>query len=240
MVHRNLSNLALSAGPPCTYCSEPPQKIPNVLDMSLTEYVLLTMIAATQVGSPSPSTIFLVNNALIYSPGRVILIHTGNLLAIAVLASCSLLGIGSLLLANPDILTFIKFAGATYLLWSGLNILLTVKSNRAGCAPQVTGERIPVLWGRSFMAGISKPKKIIFFSSLLPQFVENPQSLQVGNLFSLVLLFVLVKFLASSVYILTAGKVAGRLAAPSVAIWSKRASGGVIIIIAVVMGISAF
>ncbi|HUE90532.1 LysE family translocator [Pseudomonas sp.] len=208
--------------------------------MSLTEYLLFTMIAATQAGSPSPSTIFLVNNVLIYSPGRVILIYTGNLLAVAVLASCSLLGIGSLLLANPNILTLIKFAGAIYLLWLGLHILLIVKSNRVGCAPQVTGERIPVLWGRSFMAGISKPKKILFFSSLLPQFVENPQSLQVGNLFSLVLLFVLVKLLASSVYVLTAGKVAGRLAAPSVAIWSKRASGGVIIISGVVMGISAF
>lgn len=197
------------------------------------------MIAATQVGSPRASTIFLVENSLRYSPSRVIFIHTGYLLAVAVLASCSLLGIGSLLLANPSILTFIKFAGMTYLLWLGLNLLLTVKSNRANSTQQVTYERISVLWGRSFMAGISKPKKILFFSSLLPQFVGNPQNLQTGNLFSLVLLFVFIKFLASSACVLTVPKMAGRLAAPSVATWGKRASGGVIIIVGVAMCISA-
>lgn len=89
------------------------------------------------------------------------------------------------------------------------------------------------------MAGISKPKKILFFSSLLPQFVGNPQNLQTGNLFSLVLLFVFIKFLASSVCVLTVPKIAGRLAAPSVAAWGKRASGGVIIIVGVAMCISA-
>lgn len=207
--------------------------------MSLTEYLLFTTIAATQVGSPKVSTIFLANNALIYIPSRAILIHTGYLLAVSVLASCSLLGIGLLLLANPNSLALIKIAGMTYLLWLGLNLLLTAKSNRTSSAQHVTYERTSVLWGRSFIAGISKPKKIIFFFSLLPQFVESPQNLQTGNLFSLVLLFIFIKFLVSGVCVLTATKMAGRLAVPSVATWGKRASGGVIILTGIAMGISA-
>ena len=207
--------------------------------MSPTEYLLFTMIAATQVGSPRASTIFLVENSLRYSPSRVIFIHTGYLLAVAVLASCSLLGIGSLLLANPESLGFIKFSGAIYLLWLGLNLILTVKNNQVSSTQQVICERISVLWGRSFMAEISKPKKVIFFSSLLPQFVENPQSLQTGNLFSLILLLIFVKFLLSSVYVLMATNMIRGLAEPSVIIWSKRASGGVIMLVGVITCISA-
>ena len=214
--------------------------IPYGFDMSFTEYMLFTMAAITQISTPRPSAIFLVDNALKYIPARIVLIHTGDLLAAAVLASFSLLGVSSLLLANPESLEFIKFAGAIYLLWLGLNLILTVKNNQVSSTQQVICERISVLWGRSFMAEISKPKKVIFFSSLLPQFVENPQSLQTGNLFSLILLLIFVKFLLSSFYVLMATKMVRGLAEPSAITWSKRASGGVIIIIAVVMGISAF
>lgn len=201
--------------------------------------MLFTMAAITQISTPRPSAIFLVDNALKYIPARIILIHTGNLLAAAVLASFSLLGVSSLLLANPESLGFIKFSGAIYLLWLGLNLILTVKNNQVSSTQQVICERISVLWGRSFMAEISKPKKVIFFSSLLPQFVENPQSLQTGNLFSLILLLIFVKFLLSSFYVLMATKMVTGLAEPSVITWSKRASGGVIMLVGVITGISA-
>ena len=94
--------------------------------MSLTDYLLFVLIAVVQVGSPGPSTIFLINNALVYGPGRAVWILTGDLVAIAVLATCSLLGIDALLMDNPRVFTFVKFAGAVYLLWLGFQQLLQV------------------------------------------------------------------------------------------------------------------
>jgi threonine/homoserine/homoserine lactone efflux protein len=64
------------------------------------------------------------------------------------------------------------------------------------------------------VVGISNPKAILFFSSLLPQFVGNPQDANLGALLSLIALFVLIKFLVSGSYALTAKKMAARLARP--------------------------
>ncbi|CAD5108471.1 LysE family translocator [Zestomonas carbonaria] len=208
--------------------------------MLLTDYLLFAMIAVAQVGSPGPSTIFLVNNALVHGPSRAVWILTGDLLAIAVLASCSLLGIDALLVASPNLFTFVKFSGAAYLLWLGVQQFRMAGSSRANDARQATHERMSVLWGKSFMVGISNPKAILFFSSLLPQFVGNPQGSYTGALLLLILLFVLIKFLVSSAYALTARTMARRLAKPGVAVWGKRATGGVLMAFGVVMGINAF
>lgn len=207
--------------------------------MSLTDYFLFTMAAISQISTPRPSTIFLVGNTLKHIPSRVILTHTGSLLAAAVLASFSLLGVSSLLLRNPESLTPLKFAGAIYILWLGLNLTLSIKSNQASNTQQVIYERISVLWGRSFMAEIIKPKRIIFFSALLPQFVESSQILQTGSLFPLIVLFIFIKLLIDSIYVLMATKAARKLAEPSVINWSKRASGSALMLIGIATGISA-
>jgi len=208
--------------------------------MSLTDYFLFALIAVVQVGSPGPSTIFLVNNALMYGPGRAVWILTGDLLAIAVLASCSLLGIDVLLMAHPGVFLAIKLAGATYLVWLGVQQFRLARSSRLKDIAPVAAERMSVLWGKSFVVGISNPKAILFFSSLLPQFVGNPQESNIGALLSLILLFVMIKLLVSGTYALTAKKMADRLARPGAAIWGKRITGGVLLTFGIVMGANAF
>lgn len=207
--------------------------------MSLTDYLLFALIAVVQVGSPGPSTIFLINNALIYGPGRAVWILTGDLLAIAVLASCSLLGIDALLVANPGVFMAVKVAGAAYLVWLGIQQFRLAKRSRANTSQPAPTERMPSLWGKSFVVGISNPKAILFFSSLLPQFVGNPQDANLGALLSLILLFVLIKLLVSGTYALTAKKMADRLARPGAAVWGKRITGVVLVTFGMVMGVGA-
>jgi threonine/homoserine/homoserine lactone efflux protein len=208
--------------------------------MSLTDYFLFALIAVVQVGSPGPSTIFLINNALVYGPGRAILILSGDLVAIAVLASCSLLGIDAVLVANPGVFTAIKVAGAAYLVWLGVQQFRLAHRRRANTPQPVLREGTPALWGKSFVVGISNPKAILFFSSLLPQFLGNPQDSNIWALLQLILLFVLIKFLVSGAYALTAKKMADRLARPGAALWGKRVTGGVLMMFGMTMGISAF
>lgn len=208
--------------------------------MSFTDYFLFALIAVAQVGSPGPSTIFLINNALVYGPGRAVLILTGDLVAIAVLASCALLGLDAVLLANPNLFLAIKLAGATYLLWLGIQQFRLARPRRLDAMEPAPYERTSALWGKSFVVGISNPKAILFFSSLLPQFVGNPQDADVEALLSLVLLFVLIKFLVSGTYALTAKKMADKLSRPGAAIWGKRITGLVLVTFGAVMGVNAF
>lgn len=208
--------------------------------MSPADYWLFAFIAVAQVGSPGPSTIFLINNALIYGPGRAIWILTGDLLAIAVLASCSLLGIDALLMANPGVFMAIKLAGAGYLVWLGFQQLHLARHSVVTPIAGAPNERWSTLWGKSFVVGISNPKAILFFSSLLPQFVGNPEHANLGSLLGLIALFVLIKFMVSATYALTAKKMADRLAKPGAAAWGKRIAGGVLVMFGLVMATAAF
>lgn len=208
--------------------------------MSITDYFLFALIAVVQVGSPGPSTIFLVNNALVFGPSRALWILTGDLFAIAVLASCALLGIDAVLMANPGVFMAIKFTGAAYLFWLGIQQLRLAQNGRLNKTRPIVPERTAALWGKSFVVGISNPKAILFFSSLLPQFVGDPQQANIGSLLGLILIFVLIKFLVSMTYALTAKKMADRMAKPGAAIWGKRVTGFVLMAFGTVMGINAF
>lgn len=208
--------------------------------MLLTDYLLFAMIAAMQVGSPGPSTILLINNALVHGPSRAILILTGDLLAIAGLAACSLLGVGALLEANPTVFMAVKVAGAVYLLWLGMQQFRMARAVPTTSVQPTTLQSIPVLWRQSFMVGLSNPKAILFFSSLLPQFVSAQQESHISALLPLILLFVFIKLIVSSAYALTAQTVATRLSKPGAAAWGKRAAGGVLMGFGIVMGFTAF
>lgn len=208
--------------------------------MLLTDYVLFALIAVVQVGSPGPSTIFLINNALLYGPGRAVWILTGDLAAIAVLASCSLLGIDAVLLANPQVFLVIKIAGASYLLWLGLQQLRLARHDRQDVLEPPAPEPMSVLWGKSLLVGISNPKAILFFSSLLPQFMGNPEEADIGVLSNLILLFILVKFLVSGAYAVTAKTMAEKLSRPGAARWGKRITGLVLMAFGLVMGANAW
>lgn len=204
--------------------------------MSFTDYVLFALIAIVQVGSPGPSTIYLINNALVYGPGRAVWILTGDLLAIAVLAACALLGIDAVLIAHPGVFMAIKLAGAAYLVWLGIQQFRLAQGNGLPTKQPALPERLSVLWGKSFVVGISNPKAILFFSALLPQFVGNPQESNLGTLVGLIVLLLLIKLLVSGTYALTAKKMADRLARPGAAVWGKRITGLVLVTFGVVMG----
>ncbi|MGP5307150.1 LysE family transporter [Vreelandella alkaliphila] len=90
------------------------------------------------------------------------------------------------------------------------------------------------------MAGLSNPKAILFFSSLLPQFVSTQQDSHIYALLPLILLFVFIKLIVSSTYALAARTMAAKLAIPGSAVWGKHAAGGVLMAFGIVMGFTAF
>lgn len=208
--------------------------------MVLTDYLLFAMIAAMQVGSPGPSTILLVNNALVHGPSRAILILTGDLVAIAGLAACSLLGVGALLEANPTVFMVVKVVGAVYLLWLGMQQFRMAQAVPTTSGQPTTLQSVSVLWRQSFMVGLSNPKAILFFSSLLPQFISSQQDSHIATLLPLILLFVFIKLIVSSAYALAAQTVVTKLAKPGAAVWGKRAVGGVLMLFGIFMAINAF
>jgi threonine/homoserine/homoserine lactone efflux protein len=196
--------------------------------MSLLQYLVFCGIAVLQVGSPGPSTVFVVNNAVALGWSRAVGILTGDLLAIAVLALLSLLGVDALLLANPRLFAALKLAGALYLVGIGVSQWLAARGRAPAPTRAVVREPLRVLWLKSFLIGISNPKAILFFSSLLPQFID-PTASSPARLLLLVALFVAIKLAVLGSYAILADRVLGLLRQGGGARWGKRLSGAVLV-----------
>lgn len=140
--------------------------------MELPAYLTFLFVSASQAATPGPSTLFIVNNAVAYGWRRALAALSGDLVAIALLATLSIIGFGALLVAYPIAFLALRLAGAAYIIWLGWRFL-------RHAAPQVIptamvaahGEIGLRLWLHSFGVGISNPKAILFFAALFPQFL---------------------------------------------------------------------
>lgn len=160
--------------------------------MELSAYLTFLFVSAAQAATPGPSTVFIVNNAVAYGWRRALAALSGDLVAIALLATLSIIGLGALLLAYPVAFLALRLAGASYIIWLGWTFLRPAppQANPA-TMKAVHGERSLGLWLHSFGVGISNPKAILFFAALFPQFL--PAGSGPSVLAMLVVTFVVVK-----------------------------------------------
>jgi threonine/homoserine/homoserine lactone efflux protein len=114
----------------------------------------------------------------------------------------------------------VKWIGAAYLVFLGLRLL--IGHNQVVKAP-LNDPKSHHLFFDGFTLQISNPKAIIFFSALLPQFL-NPHAAIVPQIVILGLTSAVIEF-----SILLGYGIAGSAIAPRYARWTNRVAGGLLI-----------
>ena len=128
---------------------------------------------------------------------------SGDLLAIALLATLSVIGLGALLAAHPVVFLALRLLGASFIIWLGWSYLRHAPPQAGPKAAETAREGgWLALWLRSFGVGISNPKAVLFFAALFPQFLPAESGPSVLAL--LVSTFVVVKFIVLGGYALGA------------------------------------
>ena len=192
--------------------------------MELPAYLTFLLVSATQSATPGPSTVFIVNNAIAHGWRRALAALSGDLVAIALLATASVIGLGALLMAYPAAFLVLRLAGASYIIWLGWTFLRPAPAQAdPATAATVHGENGLGLWLRSFGVGISNPKAILFFAALFPQFLPVGSGPSVLAL--LVATFVLVKLVILGGYAFGARHLARLLRHPKHARRGRRLTG---------------
>ncbi|MFO1311461.1 MAG: LysE family translocator [Burkholderiales bacterium] len=199
-------------------------------------------------------TLFLVASlAVIVTPGQDMILVMSKSLAhgaragVATAAGVSLglvghtllatLGLGALLRTSESLFTVLKFVGAAYLLYLGVQLLLT----RAKTLDTATAT--PHSHRRLFLTGalsnIGNPKIAVFYFAFLPQFVVTDAGHPTLTIFVLGLAFAGLTFLVKGPVAVFAGRLSSWFAArPSTLAWLYRTSGLVMIGLAVRLALS--
>ncbi|MEB0040172.1 MULTISPECIES: LysE family translocator [unclassified Pseudomonas] len=152
-------------------------------------------------------------------------INTGCLLWGAAVA----FGLGALIAVSELAFNILKYCGAGYLAWLGLNMLLRPRNS---LSPVETASMQSHNWFLKGMIGnILNPKIGIFYVSFLPQFIPQGQPL-VAWTFALVSIHVVIGVLWSIILIAATQRLARILLSKKVATWMDRATGMIFILFA--------
>jgi threonine/homoserine/homoserine lactone efflux protein len=152
----------------------------------------------------------------------------GNTIAITL----SLAGVGALLSASALAFSILKWVGALYLIGLGLLTLWKAKARATATAPaRVIRPHAAFL--SNVAVGTFHPKTIVFFVAFVPQFISAHAS-YFAQAALLTVSFCATVLVTDTAYALAASGASGLLRRPKVALWSRRASGGLLVAAGVV------
>jgi homoserine/homoserine lactone efflux protein len=165
--------------------------------MTLHTWLLFCMTETVLCLIPGPAVLFVVSAAIGRGvrPGinATLGILAGNIVYFALSAT----GVAAVLVASSSLFNLLKLAGAGYLIWLGVRMLLT----RAGEPAAVVASTVRQTFLRGFLVQTANPKALIFFVALLPQFI-NPEYAVGLQILLLGASSVLIEFCVLGVYVL--------------------------------------
>src|SRR3569832_203163 len=118
----------------------------------LTPGPIVTLIIATAARSGTRAALMTVAGA-----------STGNAVLLALIA----FGLGWVLRTSAELFEIMRWAGAAYLIWLGIQAW-----RNARVAPAIVAPPAHVHARRGFLVAMTNPKTIAFFTAFLPQFVD--------------------------------------------------------------------
>jgi threonine/homoserine/homoserine lactone efflux protein len=179
---------------------------------------------------PGPSVLFVIGRSLALGRLGGLLSVVGNALGMVPLVAAVALGVGALVAQSVVIFTIIKFAGALYLVYLGIQAI----RHRADAAAAVNGEvATRSHWrqlGEGFIVGVTNPKTIAFFVAVLPQFVDFTAGSIPLQLFELGVVFIVLALICDSVWALAASAARNWFARSPKRAAHLAATGGVMMI----------
>lgn len=196
----------------------------------VTNLVAFLVAAVALIVIPGPGVLFVIGRALSYGRRAALLSVLGHSLGVLGVMVLVAAGLGTLLAASAIALAIVKFAGALYLIYLGVQAIRDRRALReafqARAEPVGTGRALR----QSMLVGVTNPKAIIFFSAVLPQFVAPHAGPVPVQMLILGLLFIAVALISDSVWALAAGSAREWFARSPKRLEAVGGAGGVMII----------
>jgi threonine/homoserine/homoserine lactone efflux protein len=131
----------------------------------------VVLISAT----PGPNVLFVTTRSIRFGFGPAMIGMSGCLLALTMILTASVAGVSAFMLAVPTAFEALKYAGAAYLIWLGIQAW---RAPVADLAPtrEPSRREIASRWSHfrgGFLVGISNPKLLVFAAAFFPQFIST-------------------------------------------------------------------
>ncbi|WP_028113411.1 LysE family translocator [Ferrimonas kyonanensis] len=137
--------------------------------MTFLTWLPLATVCVLGALSPGPSLALVINNTVQRGTATGLRTALGHGIGVALYALITAMGLGLLISQTPWLFDGIKYAGAAFLVYMAIKILLAKPDAEGQSAPSKTRF---VGFGGGFMVAFLNPKLAIFFLALFSQFVR--------------------------------------------------------------------
>ena len=151
---------------------------------------LFIAASAVLIVTPGPDMLLVIARSLAGGPRDGVLVAAGLVGGLLLHTAVVALGLAALLAASAVAFNVVKWAGAAYLAWLGVQIVRHAGDAASLAAPR-RDYRARELLAQGFFSAALNPKLALFFLAFLPQFADGraaPVALQLaalGTLFTL-------------------------------------------------------
>ena len=187
-------------------------------------------VATLVIVTPGPDTALTVRNTLLGGRDAGLWTASGVSTGLAIWALFTSVGITALLVASEPAFLAVRYAGAAYLIWLGVQALVAAARSLPGPEgvhpDEAPTERLSrrASMRQGVVNDLANPKIAAFFPSLLPQFATD-----VGALLALGLLFSAMTFVWLVVYVTVITRAGAVLRRPAVRRITEAITGTVLV-----------
>ena len=197
-------------------------------DVNWTTWWLFAVTETVLSLTPGPAVLFVLSSALRAgakkSLGSILGILTANTVYFALSAS----GLGALLISSYRVFFAVKWIGAAYLVFLGARTILGHSEVVPAGEPVGASASAARLFGDAFVLQMSNPKAIVFFTAILPQFID-PRRAVLPQIVILGAISIVCEFAVLSSYGLAAARASMLARQPRYAKWTNRIAGSLLI-----------
>jgi len=146
-------------------------------------YIATCVIAA---GTPGPGTLAVINSSIISGFKKTLPLMIGIICGMAVIAVLTMFGLSMIILNSEVAFKIVQYLGGGYIIYLGCK---SFESSRNVVADDIfIGDNVKFSFKSGLALSIINPKTIIFFTSLLPLFIDSNNSLLTQNIYLTVVL----------------------------------------------------
>ncbi|WP_044175845.1 LysE family translocator [Phytobacter massiliensis] len=204
--------------------------------MSVADLLLAYTLAATLLTlTPGLDTALILRTATVEGGRKAFHAALGIDAGCFIWGALVAFGLGALLAVSEFAYTLLKWCGAAYLCWLGIQLLLRPRQQFSVNAASAGSENNWFLRGMS--GNVLNPKMGVFYVSFLPQFIPAGHSPLIWT-FLLVAIHVLIGTLWSVTLIISSRYASGILRKPAVVKWMDRTTGCLFLLFAAKLALS--
>src|SRR6266404_1598585 len=196
--------------------------------MTLQIWLLFVATEAVLSMTPGPAVLYVLSQAIRRGPAKSLWASGGILAANAVYFALSATSLGAVIVASYKLFFVIKWAGAAYLVYLGLRSLFSKTSaiSLPESGPDSRGGQRILRDG--FFLQAANPKALLFFTAILPQFIDARSDV-VFQILVLGVSSILVEFVILFIYGQLAGRALATARSPRFEKITNRIAGSLLI-----------